>query len=48
MSALWKNHAIKLTDMIKENNETQAHLYLEQLMLLPVNVQDEILKKLVI
>ena len=46
MSAIWKNHAIKLTDMIKENNETKAHLYLEQLMLFPVNVQDAIIEEI--
>jgi hypothetical protein len=46
MSAIWKNHAIKLTDMIKENNETKAHLYLEQLMLLPVNIQDDIIEEI--
>ena len=46
MSAIWKNHAIKLTDMIKDNNETQAHLYLEQLMLIPVNIQDAIIEEI--
>jgi hypothetical protein len=46
MSAIWKNHAIKLTDMIKENNELKAHLYLEQLMLFPVNVQDDIIEEI--
>jgi hypothetical protein len=45
MSAIWKNHAIALTDMIKENNETKAHLYLEQLMLFPVDIQDKIIEE---
>jgi hypothetical protein len=43
MSAIWNNHAIHLVDMIKEHNETQAHLYLEQLMLFPVDIQDKII-----
>jgi len=45
MSTIWKNHAIVLADMIKENNETQAHLYLEQLMLFPVDIQDKIIEE---
>jgi len=32
--------------MIKENNETQAHLYLEQLMLFPVDIQDKIIEEM--
>jgi len=43
MSALWKNHADHLSEMINANNETQAHMYLEQLMLFPVDVQDKII-----
>ena len=46
MSTIWKNHAIVLADMIKENNETQAHLYLEQLMLFPVDIQDKIIEEI--
>ncbi len=46
MSAIWKNHAITLADMIKGNNETQAHLYLEQLMLFPVDIQDKIIDEI--
>ena len=46
MSAIWKNHAINLVDMIKENDETQAHLYLEQLMLFPVDIQDKIIEEI--
>lgn len=45
MSAIWKNHAINLADMIKGNNETQAHLYLEQLMLFPLDIQDKIIEE---
>ena len=43
MSAIWKNHANQLVDMINEKKETQAHLYLEQLMLFPVDIQDKII-----
>lgn len=43
MSAIWKNHASRLAEMISNNNETQAHLYLEQLMLFPVDIQDKII-----
>ena len=45
MSVIWKNHAIILANMIKESNETQAHLYLEQLMLFPVDIQDKIIEE---
>tara|TARA_R110000737_G_scaffold1598_21_gene4855 strand:+ start:124 stop:336 length:213 start_codon:yes stop_codon:yes gene_type:complete len=43
MSAIWKNHANRLIELINSNNETQAHLYLEQLMLLSVDIQDKII-----
>ena len=43
MSAIWKNHADHLSRMINANKETQAHMYLEQLMLFPVDVQDRII-----
>lgn len=46
MSAIWKNHAIQLVDMIKEQKEIQAHLYLEQLMLFPVDIQDKIIDEI--
>lgn len=46
MSAIWKNHAMHLANMINCNNETQAHLYLEQLMLFPVDVQDKIIEEI--
>ena len=44
MSVLWKNHADHLHMLINNNNETQAHLYLEQLLLFPVNIQDKIIE----
>ncbi|GLX80518.1 hypothetical protein tinsulaeT_38580 [Thalassotalea insulae] len=44
MSAIWKNHANRIAEFLNNNNETQAHLYLEQLMLFPVDVQDKIIE----
>jgi hypothetical protein len=32
--------------MINANNETQAHIYLEQLLLFPVDVQDKIIEEI--
>jgi len=32
--------------MIDANNETQAHIYLEQLLLFPVDVQDKIIEEI--
>ncbi len=46
MSAIWKSHAINLANMINHNNETEAHLYLEQLMLFPVDIQDKIIEEI--
>lgn len=43
MSAIWNNHAHRLIELINSNNEAQAHLYLEQLMLFPVDIQDRII-----
>jgi hypothetical protein len=43
MSAIWKNHAMRLVELVNGNNETQAHLYLEQLMLFPLDIQDKII-----
>jgi len=44
MSVIWRNHADHLIKLINGNNETQAHLYLEQLMLFPVDIQDKIIE----
>ncbi|MCO4799969.1 MAG: hypothetical protein KC484_12160 [Colwelliaceae bacterium] len=44
MSAIWINHANRLAEFMNANNELQAHLYLEQLMLFPVNIQDKIIE----
>ena len=46
MSTTWKCHARRLNQMIDANNETQAHIYLEQLMLFPVDIQDRIIEEI--
>jgi len=46
MSAIWKSHAMNLAKMIDHNKETEAHLYLEQLMLFPVDIQDKIIDEI--
>jgi len=43
MSSLWRHQARRLHKIIDANNETQAHLYLEQLLLFPVDIQDKII-----
>ncbi|NQZ79550.1 MAG: hypothetical protein HRT52_00905 [Colwellia sp.] len=43
MSSIWRSHGSRLAEFINNNNETQAHLYLEQLMLFPVDIQDRII-----
>lgn len=44
MSAIWKYQAQRLKELIDQNNETSAHLYLEHLMLFPVDIQDKIIE----
>ncbi len=44
MSATWKYQARHLKKMIDANNETQAHLYMERLLLFPVDIQDRIIE----
>ena len=46
MSSIWTNHARRLKELINCNKQTQAHLYLEQLMLFPVDVQDKIIEEI--
>jgi len=46
MSAIWRNHACHLAELINNNNELQAHFYLEQLMLFPVEIQDKIIDEI--
>jgi len=44
MSSMWICQARCLTKMIDANNEAQAHMYLEQLLLFPVDIQDKIIE----
>ncbi|MGB1199552.1 MAG: hypothetical protein ACPG46_10925 [Thalassotalea sp.] len=44
MSAIWTNHANQLIEFMNNNNDTHAHMYLEQLMLFPVDIQDKIIR----
>jgi hypothetical protein len=44
MITTWKYQARRLKQMIDLNNETQAHLYMERLMLFPVDIQDRIIE----
>ena len=46
MSAMFRCHARCLSQMIDANNETQAHIYLEQLLLFPVDIQDKIIEEI--
>ena len=45
MSEIWQSHATNIVNMMNSHNETQAHLYLEQLMLFPVDIQDRIIEE---
>ncbi|TKB45817.1 hypothetical protein [Thalassotalea mangrovi] len=44
MGSLWRHQAEHLAHMIIEKDELKAHLYLEQLMLFPVDIQDKIIE----
>jgi len=46
MSAIFRYQAQCLNKMIDANNETQAHIYLEQLLLFPVDIQDKIIEEI--
>mgnify|MGYP000323579363 CR=1 FL=1 len=46
MSAIFRDQAQCLIKMIDNNNETQAHIYLEQLLLFPVDIQDKIIEEI--
>lgn len=43
MSSIWQNQASHLIALLDQNRDVQAHLYLERLMLFPVDVQDKII-----
>lgn len=46
MSAIYRHQAQCLSNMFDAHNETQAHLYLEQLLLFPVDIQDRIIDEI--
>ena len=46
MSATWKCQAQRLKQMIDANNETQANLYMERLLLFPIDIQDKIIEEI--
>ncbi len=46
MSAMFRCQARCLNQMIDAKNETQAHIYLEQLLLFPVDIQDKIIEEI--
>jgi hypothetical protein len=46
MSAIFKYQARCLQQMFDANNDTQAHMYLEQLLLFPVDIQDRIIEEI--
>ena len=46
MCSIWEHHAVHLADLISSKDELQAHLYLEQLMLFPVDIQDKIIHEI--
>ena len=46
MSAIFRHQAQCLNKMIDANNETHAHIYLEQLLLFPLDIQDKIINEI--
>ncbi|WP_068547653.1 hypothetical protein [Thalassotalea crassostreae] len=46
MGSIWDNHASYLAKLLDTNDELQAHLFLEQLMLFPVDIQDKIINEI--
>lgn len=46
MSLIWEHHANHLANLMGDNDQLQAHLYLEQLMLFPVDIQDKIINEI--
>ncbi|NMP15462.1 MULTISPECIES: hypothetical protein [unclassified Thalassotalea] len=46
MSGMYNHHARHLKGLMTANDELQAHLYLEQLMLFPVDIQDKIIDEI--
>jgi hypothetical protein len=46
MRTTWTCQARRLNQLMDSNNDTQAHMYLEQLLLFPVDVQDKIIEEI--
>lgn len=46
MSTMWTYKTRCLKKMTDVNNETKAHMYLEQLLLFPVDIQDKIIEEI--
>lgn len=46
MSEAFRKEAQRLNRMIDSNNAIQAHIYFEQLMLFPVDIQDKIIDEI--
>jgi len=46
MRTTWSCQARCLKQMMDANNETQAHMYLEQLLLFPLDIQDKIIEEI--
>ena len=46
MGSIWEHHAKHLGELLSNRDDLQAHLYLEQLMLFPVDIQDKIINEI--
>jgi hypothetical protein len=44
MKAFWKSQARYLDQVTNVHNEINAYIYLEQLMLFPIDIQDKIIE----
>lgn len=46
MSFITSRQARHITELINANNETQAHIYMETILLFPLDIQDKIIGKI--
>jgi hypothetical protein len=46
MRTTWTCQARSLNQLMDANNDTQAHMYLEQLLLFPLDIQDKIIEEI--
>lgn len=46
MSFISSRQAMYITELINGNNETQAHIYMETILLFPIDIQDKIIEKI--